>query len=85
MSTSRAKQNQNVVTESAAMPNLFADHTVVLAGYGFSVDGPYLTINDLNEGTVGYVPVLGRTFSLRPMPRRRCIGRSENVRPSTGT
>lgn len=47
------------------MPNLFSDHTVALAGYGFSVDGPYLTINDLDEGTVGYVPVLGRTFSLR--------------------
>ena len=75
MNTSRAKQNKNVVTESAAMPNLFADHTVVLAGYGFSVDGPYLTINDLDEGTVGYVPVLGRTFSLRRLPRRRCIGR----------
>lgn len=57
------------------MPNLFADHTVVLASYGFSVDGPYLTINDLDEGTVGYVPVLGRTFSLRRLPRRRCIGR----------
>ena len=28
------------------MPNLFADHTVVLAGYGFSTDGPYLVIND---------------------------------------
>lgn len=53
------------------MPNLFADHTVVLASYGFSVDGPYLTINDLDEGTVGYVPVLGRTFSLRRLPRRR--------------
>lgn len=57
------------------MPNLFADHTVVLAGYGFSADGPYLTINDLDEGTVGYAPVLGRTFSLRRLPRRRCIGR----------
>lgn len=57
------------------MPNLFADHTVVLASYGFSVDGPYLTINDLDEGTVGYVPVLGRMFSLRRLPRRRCIGR----------
>ena len=57
------------------MPNLFANHTVVLASYGFSVDGPYLTINDLDEGTVGYVPVLGRTFSLRRLPRRRCIGR----------
>lgn len=57
------------------MPNLFADHTVVLASYGFSVDGPYLTINDLDEGTVGYVPVLGRTFSLRRLPQRRCIGR----------
>lgn len=57
------------------MPNLFADHTIVLAGYGFSADGPYLTINDLDEGTVGYVPVLGRTFSLRRLPRRRCIGR----------
>ena len=57
------------------MPNLFSDHTVALAGYGFSVDGPYLTINDLDEGTVGYVPVLGRTFSLRRLPRRRCIGR----------
>lgn len=41
------------------MPNLFSDHTVVLAGYGFSADGPYLTINDLDEGTVGYVPCSG--------------------------
>ena len=57
------------------MSNLFANHSVILAGYGFSADGPYLTVNDLTEGTVNYVPILGRTFSLRKLPRRHCIGR----------
>ena len=64
------------------MPNLFSDHTVALAGYGFSVDGPYLTINDLDAGRVGYVPVLGRTFSLRRLPRRRCSAASTFERTS---
>ena len=57
------------------MSNLFGTDTVILAGYGFSADGPYLTVNDLADGTVQYVPVLGRTFSLCCLPRRHCIGR----------
>ena len=57
------------------MPNLFGTDTVILAGYGFSTDGPYLTVNDLADSTVQYVPVLGRTFSLRRLPKRHCIGR----------
>lgn len=57
------------------MADLFRGHTAVLAGHGFSADGPFLTINDVDAATVNYVPVLGRTFSLRRLPRRRCIGR----------
>ena len=57
------------------MPNLFEGSITTLAGYGFSADGPYLTVNNLDEGTVNYVPILGRTFSLRRLPRRHCIGR----------
>ncbi len=57
------------------MPNLFGTDTVILSGYGFSADGPYLTVNDLADGTVQYVPILGRTFSLRRLPKRHCIGR----------
>lgn len=50
-------------------------HTAVLAGHGFDDAGPYLTINDVDAGTVNRFPVLGKTFSLRRLARRRCIGR----------
>lgn len=49
-------------------------HTAVLAGHGFDDAGPYLTINDVDAGVVNRFPVLGKTFSLRRLARRRCIG-----------
>ena len=58
------------------MANAFGGHVTVLAGHGFDEElGPYLTINDMDAGTVNRFPVRGRTFSLRCLPRRRCIGR----------
>ena len=73
------------------MPNLFSDHTVVLAGYGFSADGPYLTINDLDEGTVGYVPVLRAHVLAAPAaapalhrPHRPSNTRAEHVPAERG-
>ena len=50
-------------------------HTVVLAGHGFDDAGPYLLLNDMTDGTQDRIPVRGRTFSLRKLPRRRCVGR----------
>lgn len=50
-------------------------HRVVLAGYGFAEDGPYLTLNDIDAGTVNRFSVRGRTFSLRRTSQRRCVGR----------
>lgn len=51
------------------------DHTIVLAGYGFDEAGPYLSLNDIEEGEQRRYPVQGRTFSLTRLPKRRCIGR----------
>ena len=58
------------------MTNPFGTHVAVLAGHGFDEqNGPYLTINDMDAGTVNRFAVRGRTFSLRRLPRRRCVGR----------
>lgn len=51
--------------------------TLVLAGYGFGDGGPYLTLNDMDDGARLRYPVRGRTFSLRRLPARRCIGRHD--------
>lgn len=57
------------------MTQLLGGHTTVLAGYGFDDDGPYLRLNDIDVGAVVRYPVRGRTFSLRRLPKRRCVGR----------
>lgn len=51
------------------------ESTTVLAGYGFDDDGPYLQLNDIDRGESVRFPVRGRTFSLRRLPKRRCVGR----------
>ena len=50
-------------------------HTAVLAGHGFDESGPYLMVNDIDAGAQYRFAVRGRTFSLRRLPRRRCVGR----------
>ncbi len=57
------------------MANFLDGRTAVLAGRGYDEAGPYLLINDANEGMQLRFPVRGRVFSLRRLPRRRCIGR----------
>lgn len=57
------------------MTRYLQGHTAVLAGHGFDGEGPYLTINDADAGAVHRFPVRGRVFSLRRLPRRRCVGR----------
>lgn len=57
------------------MTNLMGGRTAVLAGHGFDETGPYLLVNDVDAGAQRRFPVLGRTFSLRRLPRRRCVGR----------
>lgn len=57
------------------MTRFLEDRITVLAGYGFGPDGPYLRLNDVENGEVVRFPVRGRTFSLRRLPRRRCVGR----------
>ncbi|MEG1512930.1 MAG: DUF2797 domain-containing protein [Raoultibacter sp.] len=50
------------------------DHTIVLAGIGFDDDGPYLLLNDLDNASQTRFYVLGKTFSVQRLPRRRCTG-----------
>lgn len=57
------------------MTNSLRDHVIVLAGHGFDKAGPYLLLNDMDRGTSQRYPVLGATFSLRRLARRRCVGR----------
>ena len=57
------------------MTRLLGGRTAVLAGHGFDASGPYLLINDVERGEQVRFPVLGETFSLRRLPRRRCVGR----------
>ena len=57
------------------MTNLLGGHTAVLAGHGFDESGPYLLVNYADAGIQHRFSVLGRTFSLRRLPRRRCVGR----------
>lgn len=57
------------------MTNFANGRTIVLAGHGFAESGPYLLVNDVEQGTQHRFPVLGETFSLRRLPKRRCVGR----------
>lgn len=57
------------------MTRFLGGSTTVLAGYGFDDEGPYLKLNDIDRGESARFPVRGRTFSLRRLPRRRCVGR----------
>lgn len=61
------------------MTRFLDDHTTILAGIGFDDKGPYLRLNDADAGEVTRFPVLGRSFSLRRLPRRRCVGRFDLV------
>lgn len=50
-------------------------HTVVLVGSGFDESGPYLALNDVEDGQQRRYYVQGKTFSLKRLPQRLCIGR----------
>lgn len=61
---------------------MMADHptsTKILAGHGYNDHGPYLLFEGLDEGSFEHFSVLGRTFTLRKSPARRCIGRFDLV------
>lgn len=57
------------------MTRFHGTHTTVLAGHGFDEEGPYLLINDIDEATQHRFSVRGRTFTLRQLPQRYCVGR----------
>lgn len=57
------------------MTNFLHGRTAVLAGHGFDENGPYLLINDVDRAEQLRFSVLGKTFSLKRLPRRRCVGR----------
>lgn len=57
------------------MTQLLPGRTLVLSGYGFDESGPYLKLNDQDAGRILRFPVRGRTFSLRRLGKRYCIGR----------
>lgn len=51
------------------------NHTIVLAGYGFDKNGPYLSLNDIEDDEQRRYYVRDKIFSLRRLNERRCIGR----------
>ena len=58
------------------MTRFINGRTTVLAGHGFDdATGPYLLVNDVDAREQHRFAVRGRTFSLRRLPRRRCVGR----------
>ncbi|MDO4590806.1 MAG: DUF2797 domain-containing protein [Slackia sp.] len=56
------------------MPRFFPDSTLVFSGLGYDVAGPYLQLNDLQAQKQMRLPVLGRTFTMRRLSQRYCIG-----------
>ena len=57
------------------MARFHGTHTTVLAGHGFDETGPYLLINDIDEATQHRFSVRRRTFTLKQLPQRYCVGR----------
>lgn len=57
------------------MPRFHGYNTTVLAGHGFDEQGPYLLINDLERATQHRFSVRDKTFTLRCLPKRYCVGR----------
>lgn len=56
------------------MTRFMPDHEVILAGFGYADDGPHLVLNDVTASKRYLFPVLGRTFSLKRLPKRYCTG-----------
>lgn len=56
------------------MPRFAPDTTLVFSGLGYASEGPYLMMNDLHGKKQMQLPVLGRTFTMRCLPQRYCIG-----------
>lgn len=59
------------------MDNIETGRAAVLAGHGCDENGPYLLVNDRVRNVQVRVSVRGRTFSLRRLPARRCVGRHD--------
>lgn len=57
------------------MSQYLSGRTVVLAGHGFDEAGPYLTFNDVDACAQGRYHVRGKTFTLKRLPSRYCVGR----------
>lgn len=57
------------------MARFLGAHTMVYAGHGYDDAGPYLLINDVDEATQHRFSVLGKTFSLKRLSARYCVGR----------
>lgn len=47
---------------------------LVFASLGYAADGPYLQVNDVDEKIQLQLPVLGRTFTIRFLEQRYCVG-----------
>ena len=50
-------------------------HTIVYTGHGFDGQGPYLLLNDREESCQYRFSVMGKTFTLKQLPQRYCVGR----------
>ncbi|MGI6045780.1 MAG: DUF2797 domain-containing protein [Eggerthellaceae bacterium] len=51
-----------------------SSHRLVFSGYGYK-DEPFLRVNDLDAQEIIYYQPLGKTFSLKKLEPRYCIGR----------
>lgn len=49
--------------------------TTVLAGHGFDEKGPYLLINDIEKEAQHRFSVRNKTFTMKRLPERYCVGR----------
>ena len=54
---------------------LLGEDITVLAGHGFDEKGPYLLINDISKAAQYRFSVRNRTFTLKQLPERYCVGR----------
>lgn len=56
------------------MPRFAPNKTLAFSGLGYGPDGPYFLVNDVHGKKQMQLPLLGRTFSMRCLPQRFCIG-----------
>ena len=57
------------------MSRYHQNHTIVLAGYGFDEQGPYVMLNDIESEAQSRYSLFNKTISMVRSDRRFCVGR----------